>query len=139
MAAWIKFSETYVLGAMPSDVATAYGAWLTAHPAKAGRLGEIVGQVLADFRTGLSANPNVPMDEDETKLEIRCVPHALASVVYHLMMEMGLSINMSGMTAFNNAQVYLRRLYTSDEVLSGAVSLSPSYVTGVQRPERALP
>ena len=43
------------------------------------------------------------------------------------MMEMGLSINMSGMTAFNNAQVYLRRLYTSDEVLSGAVSASPSY------------
>ena len=97
MAEWIEFGEGYVLGALPSDVGAAYAAWLTAHPAKAGRLGEIVDQVLADFRTGLSANPNVPMDEDETKLEIRCVPHALASVVYHLMMEMGLSINMSGM------------------------------------------
>ena len=94
---------------------------------KTGRLAVIVGQVLADFRTGLSANPNMPVDEDETKLEIRCVPHALATVVYNLMMEMGLSVNMSGMTAFNNAQVYLRRLYTSDEVLSGAVSATPSY------------
>jgi hypothetical protein len=95
--------------------------------------------VLADFRTGLSANPNVTMDTDETKLEVRCVPHALSTVVYHLMMEMGMSVNMSGMTAFNNAQVYLRRLYTSDEVLSGAVSLSPSYVTGVRHAPRALP
>ena len=136
MVEWIEFGEGYVLGALPSDVGTAYGAWIAAKPDKAGRLAVIVGQVLADFRTGLSANPNVAVDADETKLEIRCVPHALASVVYHLMMEMGLSINMSGMTAFNNAQVYLRRLYTSDEVFSGAVSLSPSYVTGVQRPER---
>ncbi len=139
MAEWIEFNGAYVLGAMPSDVRTAYNAWIVANPAKAGRLAEMVGQVLADFRTGLSANPNVPMEADAAKLEIRCVPHALSTVVYHLMMEMGLSVNMSGMTAFNNAQVYLRRLYTSDEVLSGAVSLSPSYVTGVQRPERALP
>ena len=36
------------------------------------------------------------MEDDETKLEIRCVPHALATVVNNLMMEMGLSINMSG-------------------------------------------
>ena len=127
MAEWIEFDEAYVLGALPSDVATAYGAWLTAHPAKAGRLEAMIGQVLADFRTGLSANPNVQMDADETKLEVRCVTHALATVVYHLMMEMGLSVNMSGMTAFNNAQVYLRRLYLSDEVLSGAVSRTPSY------------
>jgi hypothetical protein len=75
MAEWIEFSETYVLGAMPLDVATAYGAWLTAHPAKAGQLGEMVGQVLADFQTGLSANPDVQM-------ELRCVPHALSTAVY---------------------------------------------------------
>ena len=127
MAEWIELGEGYVLGAMPSDVGAAYASWIAAKPEKAGRLAVIVGQVLADFRTGLSANPNVVMDADETKLEVRCVPHALATVVYHLMMEMGLSINMSGMTAFNNAQVYLRRLYTSDEVLAGAVSASPSY------------
>jgi hypothetical protein len=139
MAEWIEFSETYVLGAMPSDVATAYGVWLTAHPAKAGRLGEIVGQVLADFRTGLSANPNVTMDADAAKLEVRCVPHSLTTVIYHLMLEMGLSVNMSAQTAFNNAQVYLRRLYTSDEVLDAEVSRTPSYVTGVRHAPRALP
>ena len=42
------------------------------------------------------------------------------------MMEMGLTVNMSGMTAFNNAQVYLRRLYASDEVLAGAVFADPA-------------
>ena len=138
MAEWIEFNEAYVLAALPTDVRTAYNAWIVANPAKAGRLEEMVGPVLADFRTGLSANPNVQMDADETKLEIRCVPHALSTVVYNLMMEMGLSVNMSGMTAFNNAQVYLRRLYLSGEVLSGAVSRTPSYVADVEREGRAL-
>ena len=63
MAEWIEFSEAYVIGAMPSDVGTAYGAWLVAHPAKAGRLAAVVGQVLADFRSGLSANPHVRVDD----------------------------------------------------------------------------
>jgi hypothetical protein len=48
---------------MPSDVGTAYGAWLASHPEKAGRLAAVVGQVLADFRTGLSANPHVRVDD----------------------------------------------------------------------------
>ena len=43
MAEWIVFGETYVLGAMPSDVGTAYAAWSAAKPDKAGRLEEIVG------------------------------------------------------------------------------------------------
>ena len=103
-----------------------------------GRLATVVSQVLADFRTGLSANPHVRLDDDPAKLEIRCVTHALAIVVYHLMMEMGLPINMSGMTAFSNAQVYLRRLYTSDGMLDEAMSQTPSYAPRLRRPGRML-
>ena len=58
----IEFGETYVLGALPSDVGAAYAAWIAAKPDKAERLAVIVGQVLADFRTGFSANPNVPLE-----------------------------------------------------------------------------
>lgn len=65
MAEWIVFDGAYVLGAMPPDVGKAYAAWIAAKPDKAGRMEEIVGQVLADFRTGLLANPNVPMDADD--------------------------------------------------------------------------
>ena len=35
---------------------------LVARRDKAERLAVIVGQVLADFRTGFSANPNVPLE-----------------------------------------------------------------------------
>ena len=62
MAEWIEFGEGYALGALPSDVGAAYAAWIAAKPDKAERLAVIVGQVLADFRTGLSANPNVPLE-----------------------------------------------------------------------------
>ncbi|NLC83142.1 MAG: hypothetical protein GX748_18355, partial [Lentisphaerae bacterium] len=47
MAEWIEFGETYVLGAMPSDVGAAYAAWIAAKPDKAGRLAVIVGGRLA--------------------------------------------------------------------------------------------
>lgn len=135
---WIDFTEEYALGAMPSDVRTVYDAWVAAHPEKAGRLEAIAGQVLADFRSGLSANPSVEMDGDEAKLHERCVPHALTTVIYHLMLEMGVAINMSAQTAFNNAQVYLRRLYTSEVVLDAAVSRTPSYEAEVERAERTI-
>lgn len=42
MAEWIEFGETYVLGAMPSDVGAAYASWIAAKPEKAGRLAVIV-------------------------------------------------------------------------------------------------
>ncbi len=138
MADWIEFSEAYVLAALPSDVRAAYDAWLIANPDKDERLAAITGQVLADFRSGLSANPNVVVDPDTTMLHQRCVLHAQTCVVYHLTLEMGLPINTSAQTAFNNAQVYLRRLYQSDEVLDAEVSRTPSYVTDVERPERRI-
>ncbi|MDD5706467.1 MAG: hypothetical protein PHR35_11105 [Kiritimatiellae bacterium] len=138
MAEWVEFTETYVLAAMPSDVSLAYTAWIGAHPEKAERLEAIAGQVLADFRSGLSANPYIEIDEDEGKLLERCVPHALTTVIYHLMLEMGMSVNMSAQTAFNNAQVYLRRLYLSDEALDGGGGGTPAYKTGIEREERVL-
>ncbi|MDD5707412.1 MAG: hypothetical protein PHR35_15930 [Kiritimatiellae bacterium] len=139
MAEWIEFTETYVLAAMPSDVSLAYTAWIGAHPEKAERLAAIAGQVLADFRSGLSANPFIEMDVDETTLPDRCVPHALTIVIYHLMLEMSVAVNMSAQTAFNNAQVYLRRLYLSDEPLGTAGAGTPAYTTGIERAERVLP
>ncbi len=136
---WIEFTEVYVLAAMPTDMRTAYDAWVVAHPGKEGRLAEIAGQVLADFRSGLSANPSVVMEADEDLLAERCVPHALTIVFYNLMLEMGLAINMSAQTAFSNAEVYLRRLYESDEILDGAaMSQTPSYESEIEREARLL-
>ncbi len=139
MSDWSTFDEAYVLGALPSDVGSAYAAWIAANPGKSQRLGLIVEQVRADFRGGLSANPNGTMDPDPETLHPRCVPHALTVVVYHLTLEMGLPINTSAQTAFINAQVYLRRLYTSEvALLDGAVSRSPSYRPGPERPPKSL-
>ena len=131
---WIAFDQAYVLGAMPTDVRVAYDAWVTGNPGKSDRLDEITGQVLADFRSGLSSNPNQVMEVDETLLPLRCGPHALTIVLYYLMLEMGLAVNMSAQTAFSNAEVYLRRLYISDARVDGvAVSITPSYVSRVDR------
>ena len=137
--AWVALTEAFILAAMPSEIRPEYDAWLVANPAKSDRLGEIIDSVVADFRAGLSANPSVVLDDAADTVPERCVQHALTVVVYHLTLEMGISINMSAQTAFINAQTYLRRLYLSDAVVDrGAVGQTPSYETDVDRSARAL-
>ena len=127
---WIEVNEAYALGAMPSEVRTAYDKWLVSYPGKAGRLSAVCGQVVADFRTGLGSNPNMVMEDGDAMVPSQCVPHATTIVFYHLMLEMGVAVNVSAQTAFINAEVYLRRLYLSDAQVEGAVvSRSPSYST----------
>ena len=136
---WVTFSEAFVLGAMPTEIRSAYDAWLSANPAKADRFGEIIDSVVADFRTGLAANPSMVMDDETDTLPERCVQHALTVVFYHLMLEMGLSVNMSAQTAFINAQVYMRQLYKSDAVVDReSVGDTPSYSTDDEQPVRLL-
>ena len=136
---WVTVDEAYVLAAMPTEIESGYSSWVVANPGKAERLGEITGNVVADFRTGLSANPSVAMDSDEDTLPERCLQHALTIIVYHLSLEMGVSINMSAQTAFINAETYLRNLYTSEAVVDrDAVGDTPSYNPNMQRAARTL-
>jgi len=136
---WVDLTEAFVLAAMPTEIRPAYDAWIVSNPAKADRLGEIVASVVADFRTGLAANPTMVMDDETDTLPERCVQHALTAVFYHLTLEMGLSVNMSAQTAFINAETYLRGLYTSDAVVDRAsIGDSPSYNPDVERAARSL-
>ena len=136
--AWVAVTEAYVVAAMPSEIRAKYDAWIV-DPEKAGRLAAILGSVLADFRTGLSANATVVMDSAVDTVPERCVQHVLTVIFYHLTLEMGLSVNMSAQTAFINAETYLRQLYTSVAVLDReAAAGTPSYGEAACRPARAL-
>jgi hypothetical protein len=136
---WFTVNEAYILSAMPSEIEGKYTTWLAENPDKAGRLGEIAGSVVADFRAGLSANPAVEMDSGEETLPERCLQHAVTVIVYHLSLEIGVSINMSAQTAFINAQTYMRNLYTSDAVVDrDAVGDTPTYNADVERAARTL-
>ena len=136
---WVAMTEAYVLAAMPSEIRPEYDSWIVANPAKSGRLVEILEGVVADFRTGLTANPSVVMDSETDTLPERCPLHALAIIFYYLALEIGLSINMSAQTAFINAEVYMRQLYTSDAIVDrDALGQSPSYSTEIERDARTL-
>jgi len=136
---WIAFDEAYVLAGLPTEIGGLYEQWLVDNPEKADRLGEIVDSVVADFRTGLSANPSITLDAGENTLPERCVQHALMIVTYHLALEMGISINMSAQRSFLTAQTYLRDLYKSDAVVNrDGDSGFPSYSGETERPARAL-
>jgi len=136
---WVTVSEAYVLAAMPTELGSQYSAWITTNPDKADRLSDIVRSVVADFRAGLGANPTVVMEASDDTLPERCVQHCLMIVFYHLALEMGVSINMSAQTAFINAEVYMRQLYSSDAIIDrDSVGQTPSYSANTSRAARAL-
>ena len=136
---WVAINESYVLAGLPTEIGGLYNQWLVDNPGKADRLGEIIDSVVADFRTGLSANPSVTLDAAEDTLPDRCLQHALTVVTYHLALEMGVSINMSAQRGFLTAQTYLRDLYKSDAVVNrdGEAGV-PTYSGETARAARAL-
>ena len=139
MSGWVTVDEAYVLGAMPTELAGPYSAWIGKEPDKAGRLAEIVRGVVGDFRTGLRSNPTVVLDEGAGTLPERSVRHALNIIYYNLGLEMGLMINFSAQQGYINAEIYVRQLYTSEAVIDrDRLSDTPSYRRQVERPPRAL-
>ena len=57
MTTWTPFTLAVVTNAMPSDVGQLYTNWITAHPEKANRLGEIVVETRQTFSNAVAANP----------------------------------------------------------------------------------
>ena len=139
MVAWVRVDAAYVLGAMPTELAGPYSAWIAGDPGKAERLAAITRGVVADFRTGLRSNPTVVMAPGVDELPERAVRHALNIIYYNLGLEMGLSINYSAQQGFVNAEIYVRQLYTSEALIDPErLSDTPSYRRQVQREARAL-
>ncbi len=139
MVSWVRVDESYVLGAMPSELIGPYGTWTTSHPDKSGRLAEITQGVVSDFRTGLNSNPTVVMAPGADELPERAVRHALNIIFYNLALEMGLTINYSAQQGFINAEIYARQLYSTDALIDpDRMSDTPLYRRNVQREARAL-
>lgn len=129
MADWVIYDVTAAAATLPPSLAAAYGAWLESAEARAARLGLIVGGTVADFRKAVIAASDAVGALDETTIPAACVRHANAIVWFSLAFEMGEDQSVY-QTAWQDAEIYLRRLYMDSKAGSLATA---SGATGTPR------
>ena len=129
MDAWTELTVDVVRNALPNDLATLYGSWVDANPAKANRMGELVAEVRSAFRVAVASNPWNGMDENPDTVPWVGFTHALNLVIFQLGMEMGTQFAPEVYGLNVQAQVWLR-MVQSRQILVDRVSRegTPSYL-----------
>ena len=139
---WVEITVDSILANLPTDVKQKYAAWLDDYPEKAGRLEQITGNTVKEFRYAIqSAYANL-LDPRPDYLPRSAVRHCENIICFTLVMEMGLEASTAANSARTTADVYLRGIpfhrfkFTSDE----AVPPRPRWTVPVRSPVgRALP
>ena len=130
MADWVVYDAGAAAETLPPSLATAYAAWLSAE-VRAQRLGLIVSGVVADFRKAVAADADATGKLDEASVPVACLRHVAAVVWYTLAQEMG-SDPEPYRSAWQDSEIYLRRLYQDLESGGGAggATGTPLYAPG---------
>ena len=130
MADWVVYDAGAAAETLPPSLAAAYAAWLTAE-VRAQRLGLIVSGVVADFRKAVAADADATGKLDSDNVPVACLRHVAAVVWYTLAQEMG-SDPEPYRSAWQDSEIYLRRLYQDLESGGGAggAAGTPRYVPG---------
>ena len=129
MSAWTALTLDVVQNALPSDVNTAYAAWVAANPSKDGRLADLIAEQAAIFRRAVvSGGQDIP--EDETLIPIVGFRHAMNMLTFYLLMEIGAVVTPEVYQLVTRADIWMRmlqqgRMIIEPEEFGG----TPSYVT----------
>lgn len=137
---WIVLNEAKVLADFPTDLTPLYDAWLVANPPKAGRLVEIIGQVVSEFRSAIATSPSNVLDADTQKLPENCIRSAEVLITGTLQNEMAVALSTGDAQAMTRAEIFLRQIgYGHFSIQDESREPTPSYTTELQHTERQLP
>jgi hypothetical protein len=137
---WLPLNETRVLADFPTDLKPQYDAWLVAHPDKAGRLVEIIEQIVSEFRSAIATNPVNVLDAETEKLPENCIRSAEVLIYGTLQNEMGVALSSGDAQAMTRAEIFLRQIgYGHFAIENESREPTPHYTTSTNHPERTLP
>ena len=110
---WVHVDEDHVQGAMNPETRAAYVAWLSMFPDRAERLGELIDQVVNEFRAALRAHPANKLNDDPRSVPQACLRHCETLIISQLSVEMGRTLDDSEVTLAVRAEVFLRQMFVS--------------------------
>ena len=128
MGVWTELTAAVVLNALPTDMATLYASWIDANAGKAGRLAELVAEVVGSFRQAVAVNPLNAVDEDPNTVPTTGFRHALNLVIFNLGMEMGTQFAPEVYGLNVQANIWLRMVQDGSILVDSAAGKgTPSY------------
>lgn len=124
---FLDLTVSYIESVMSPTVYASYQQWLDDNPGKAGRLDGIVSQVIAEYRSAMTANA-APVPSSDKAIHQSCVRHAQTTILFELKKEIGLAISEAENAAAIRADVFLRAVWMGSILITGSEVLSsPSY------------
>ena len=129
---WIVVDADYILSVMSLQLRGYYDGWVNLHPNRAGRLGQLTGGVVSEFRAALLANPANVLDPDPRSLPQPCLRHAEVLALAAISREMERELSEAERRAVTRADINLRYFYTGRVLLTApdAEAGRPSYKPG---------
>ena len=139
--AWTVLDEAKVLADCPTDLRPDYDQWLVDYPDKAGRLAEITGGIVAEFRDAIASNPENLLNENPAALPESCIRHAEILIYGTLSMEMGRELPPDERQSMTQSEMFLRQIAYEHFLTDSQAKEEPTpyYRTGIEHKERALP
>ena len=138
---WITIDRARLLGALSAARRQMYEGWVIQYPDKAGRVDEIIANLVMEFRSGIEANPMNYLDPDRAKLPQSCVRYCEMLILFHLCGEMGSTVTEAELLTVQKAEIFLRYMYSGRFYITGGdgtLGPSPSYETDVERAARMM-
>ena len=126
MSNWVALTESDVSAAMPTDMAAMYETWITEHPEKEGRLGELTLEVVATCRAAVQSGSPAALDPDETKVPTSGYRHMINTAIFNLGVEMNLEFAQNFYSLVTRADIWLRGVQVGSVVIPAADGSLPS-------------
>jgi hypothetical protein len=124
---WKEFTVAYIESIMSPSLYSSYEQWLVDNPGKAGRLDDIIGDTVAEYRNAMLANAAPVPSESLNAIHESCVRHAQTTIIFELKKEIGLTPSESANAAAIRADVFLRGIWIGSIPIVAVAPPLPSY------------
>ena len=126
---WKEFTVAYIESIMSPALYASYEQWLIDNPGKAGRLADIISDIVSEYRNAMIANaapvPTDPLDA----IHVSCVRHAQTTILFELKKEIGLTPTEAENASAIRADVFLRGIWIGSIPIVAVAPPLPSYST----------
>jgi hypothetical protein len=126
MSSWVVLAEADVTDALPTDMAAAHVAWVSANPEKEGRLGELTVEALGTCRAAVESGAPWALDSDETTVPTSGYRHMINMVIFNLGIEMSYTFPEAFDALVTRADIWLRSVQVGSISIPSADGTLPS-------------
>jgi len=138
---WVTINLPHIVKIMTPDQRAAYDAWVVGDSDRTMRAILMIENVVAEFRSGIEANPENKLEPDAWKVPQSCARHCETICLFDLALETGAVLHEDELVATSKAEIFLRYMFSGRFYLTGGtgkIEPAPGYGPAYERDVRVL-